>query len=67
MTEPAFGGRCAFALSAGPAERAPMGKPDCTLDVNGETYAFAGAVPRWLFRVIPGSAARAKAHWDARG
>lgn len=61
-----FDGRCAFALSLGPAEKAPLGNPDCTLDVDGRTLVFVGAVPRFLFRLIPGSAERAKRHWEQR-
>lgn len=66
MSTPEFGGTCAFALSLGPADRAPRGKPGCTLERDGHTYVFAGAVPRFLFRVLPGSAERAERHWAAR-
>lgn len=66
MTDLAYDGQCAFALSLGPAEKAPAGRSDCTLVRDGRTYAFAGAVPRALFRMVSGSAARADRHWAER-
>ena len=63
---PDFDGRCAFALSLGPADKAPQGKSDCTLEHEGHTYVFSGAVPLFLFSVLPGSAARAQRHWAER-
>ena len=63
---PAFDGKCAFALSMGPADKAPQGKPEYALERDGQTYLFMGAVPRFLFTVIPGSAKRAQEHWAKR-
>lgn len=60
---PEFDGRCAFALSVGPASKAPAGKAKHTLVKDGKTYVFAGGVPMWLFKVIPGSAERAEKRW----
>ncbi|MER6126510.1 hypothetical protein ABT173_28625 [Streptomyces sp. NPDC001795] len=62
-----FDGKCAFALSVGPAEKAPLGNPKHVLVKDGKTYVFAGAVPKWLFQIIPGSAARAHKHWASAG
>ncbi|MBO9706163.1 MAG: hypothetical protein J7474_11735 [Arthrobacter sp.] len=59
----AFGGKCAFALSLGAGSTAPEGKPEFTLERDGKTYVFSGAVPRALFRWIPGSAVRARRSW----
>lgn len=53
------GGKCAFAVSFGGAAKAPDAKPKYTLTIDGKTYGFFGAVPRALFKMIPGSAARA--------
>ncbi|PSS44821.1 hypothetical protein C6401_06095 [Arthrobacter woluwensis] len=59
----AFGGKCAFALSLGAGSTAPEGKPEFALERDGKTYVFSGAVPRALFRVLPGSATRARKNW----
>ncbi|WFR82873.1 hypothetical protein [Arthrobacter sp. Y-9] len=59
----AFGGKCAFALSLGAGSTAPEGKPEFTLERDGKTYVFSGAVPMALFRWIPGSAVRARKSW----
>ena len=66
MAEPEFGGKCSFAMSLGGPARAPEGKPKYSLVKDGKTYYFMGAVPRLLFQLIPGSAARAQAHWTAK-
>lgn len=69
MAEPSnveFGGKCAFALSLGPADKAPVGKPEYTLVKDGKTYQFMGAVPRFLFKILPGSTQRAQQHWAQR-
>ena len=63
---PEFGGKCAFAMSVGSAAKAPDGKPKYSLVKDGKTYFFFGAVPKLLFQAIPGSAARAQAHWAAK-
>jgi len=63
VNTPEFDGKCAFATSLGPPSKAPRGKPKHTLEVDGKTYVFFGAVPKLLFRLIPGSAERAEAHW----
>ncbi len=54
-----FGGKCAFAVALGGLEKAPLASPACTLEVDGKTYAFTAAVPRWLFKTF-GLAARAQ-------
>jgi len=59
----AFGGQCAFALSLGAGSTAPEGKPEFALVRDGRTYVFSGAVPKALFRWIPGSAMRARRNW----
>ncbi|WP_422935389.1 hypothetical protein [Sinomonas sp. P47F7] len=58
-----FDGKCAFALSVGPAAKAPEGKPEHILVRDGKTYVFSAAVPKWLFQIIPGSADRAQKNW----
>ena len=59
-----FDGKCAFALSAGAGpDKAPAGNPKYTLTQDGTTYVFKAAVPRWLFKTIPGSAERARKRW----
>jgi hypothetical protein len=68
MTEQnvAFDGKCAFALSAGAGpDKAPAGDPKHALEVDGTTYLFKAAVPKLLFKAIPGSAARAQRKWAA--
>jgi YHS domain-containing protein len=62
-TTPEFDGKCAFAVSMGSA-KAPDGKPAHSLVKNGHTYYFSAAVPKLLFRIIPGSEARARARWE---
>ncbi|WP_300681465.1 hypothetical protein [Nocardioides sp.] len=61
----AFNGVCAFAVSVGGAAKAPEAKPQYTLTRDGVTYGFLGAVPRLLFRILPGSAERAQRYWSA--
>jgi hypothetical protein len=56
-------GKCAFAVYVGGATKAPDAKPGYTITVNGTTYGFLGPVPKLLFRLIPGSAARADRLW----
>ena len=53
-------------MSVGSAAKAPDGKPKYSLVKDGKTYFFFGAVPKLLFQTIPGSAARAQAHWAAK-
>ncbi|PSR65784.1 hypothetical protein C8258_21300 [Nocardia sp. MDA0666] len=62
---PEFDGKCAFAVSAAGVERAPTGKSKHTVVEDGKTYVFGGAVPKLLFRLLPGSARRAQARWAA--
>ena len=59
----AFDGKCAFAVSVGGAAKAPDANPKYTVTVNGTTYGFLGVVPKVLFQIIPGSAARADRAW----
>lgn len=59
----AMDGKCAFAVSVGGAARAPDADPNHTVTRNGVTYGFLGVVPKTLFRIIPGSAARADRLW----
>ncbi|KGN30232.1 hypothetical protein N802_09485 [Knoellia sinensis KCTC 19936] len=59
-----FDGKCAFAISVGAVDSAPEHKPTHTLTRDGRTYGFLGPVPKLLFRIIPGSAARAHRRWD---
>ena len=63
---PEFDGLCAFAVSVGPASKAPAGKPSVSLVRDGKTYLFSGVVPKVLFQLIPGSARRAQQHWAAK-
>jgi hypothetical protein len=66
MTNPiqtAFDNKCAFAVSVGGAAKAPDANPKYFVEKNGTTYGFLGAVPKFLFQVIPGSAARADRLW----
>ena len=59
---PEFGGKCAFATSLGGPDKAPQGKPKYTLEQDGKTYVFFGAVPRFLFKTFNlASRAHAKA------
>lgn len=59
----AFDGKCAFAVSVGAAAKAPDANPNYTVTANGTTYGFLGIVPKTLFQIIPGSAARADRAW----
>ncbi|WP_125568310.1 hypothetical protein [Nocardioides baekrokdamisoli] len=59
----AFDGKCAFAVSVGGIRSAPDANPKYFVEKNGTTYGFLGAVPKTLFQIIPGSAARADAAW----
>ena len=59
----AMDGRCAFAVSVGGAAKAPDARPRHTITRNGTTYGFLGPVPKLLFRIVPGSAARADRLW----
>jgi hypothetical protein len=59
----AFDGKCAFAVSLGAGAKAPDADPKYTVTTNDTTYAFVGFVPKLLFRLIPGSAARADRAW----
>ncbi len=59
----AFDGKCAFAVSVGGAQKAPAANPKYTVTKDGRTYGFVGAVPKVLFQLIPGSAARAEKAW----
>ena len=54
MSEQPFelGGKCAFGTALGGLDRAPVGNPRYTLDRNGRTYVFSGALPRFLFRTF---------------
>ncbi|WP_036509731.1 MULTISPECIES: hypothetical protein [Nocardia] len=62
---PEFDGKCAFAVSVAGVERAPTGKSKYTVVEDGKTYVFSGAVPKLLFRLLPGSVRRAQARWAA--
>jgi hypothetical protein len=57
--EAEFGGKCAFAVAMGGPEKAPAGKAKYSLDQDGKTYYFSGAVPRMLFKTF-GLAGRAE-------
>ena len=59
----AFDGKCAFAVSVGGLSKAPAADPKYVVEQNGTTYGFLGIVPKTLFQIIPGSAARADAAW----
>lgn len=63
----AMDGKCAFAVSVGGAAKAPDANPKHTLTRNGTTYGFLGVVPKVLFQLIPGSAARADRLWERHG
>ena len=47
--EAEFGGKCAFAVALGGPEKAPAGKAKYSLEQDGKTYYFSGAVPKMLF------------------
>ena len=47
-----FGGKCAFAVGLGGPAKAPEGNPKYSLEQDGKTYYFSGAVPRWLFKAF---------------
>jgi hypothetical protein len=57
--EAEFGGKCAFAVAMAGPEKAPAGKAKYSLDRDGKTYYFYGAVPRMLFKTF-GLAGRAE-------
>jgi len=59
----AFDGKCAFAVSLGAGAKAPDANPKYSVTKNDTTYAFVGLVPKLLFQIIPGSAARADRAW----
>ena len=58
-----FDGKCAFAVMVAGPDKAPESKPKYTVEKNGKTYGFVGAVPKMLFQIIPGSATRADRKW----
>lgn len=64
-TTPEFDGKCALAVGLGPASKAPAGKAKHSLEIDGKTYYFAAGAAKALFKLIPGSLARAQKHWDA--
>lgn len=58
-----FEGKCAFWVSVRPSRKAPPGRSWHILARGRRMYLFSGAVPKWLFRLIPGSAGRADRNW----
>ncbi len=50
--EAEFGGKCAFAVALGGPEKAPAGNAKYSLDQDGKTYYFSGALPRMLFKTF---------------
>ena len=53
MSEEAeFGGKCAFAVAMGGVAKAPAGKPKYSIEQDGKTYYFSGAVPKMLFKTF---------------
>lgn len=61
-----FDGKCAFAVSVGAPHKAPDAKPEYTLVKDGKTYGFLSPVPKFLFRILPGSTKRAHAACERR-
>ena len=51
-TTPEFDGKCAFAVAMAGRGKAPAGNPKYTLEQNGKTYYFLGAVPKFLFQKL---------------
>jgi hypothetical protein len=63
MTEgetPEFGGTCALGVGLGLGDKAPAGKAKYAVEKNGKTYYLSGALPKLIFQVVPGLAARAE-------
>ncbi len=50
--EAEFGGKCAFAVALGGPKRAPAGKAKYSLEQDGKTYYFYGALARMLFKTF---------------
>jgi YHS domain-containing protein len=62
---PEFGGKCALGVGLGGPAKAPDGKAKYSLEKDGKTYIFSGAVPRLVFKTFPGLAAKAQAKFEA--
>lgn len=60
---PEFGGNCALGMRL---NQDAEGSPDCTLERDGKLYWFKSPATRMLFKVLPNSAAKAQANWEAR-
>ena len=56
-----FEGQCAFAVSTG--KLGVTGSPDHTIEANGRTYTFKNGAARFLWKALPGRAARADLVW----
>ena len=67
MTEntPEFDGKCALGVGLGGASKAPAGKAKYSLEKDGKTYYFSGAVPKLIFQTFPGLAAKAQQKYAA--
>jgi hypothetical protein len=61
---PAFNGHCAFAMSLGKVTEA---SPTSWMIADGKLYLHKNPVAKVLFRVLPGRAAKAAAHWKTPG
>ena len=64
MTEPAFEGQCAFAVSTG--KLGVPGTPELRLEADGQTYLFKNRAARFLWQVLPGRAGKAEEAWRRR-
>ncbi len=62
-SEPEFGGACAFGTALMGAGKAPAGKPEHALTVDGKTYHFSGGLQKRLAAMFPGLLARAQRRW----
>ena len=58
-----FGGKCALAVGLGGPEKAPDAKAKYTIERNGKTYGFFGAVPLMIAKAMPGILDKADKKW----
>ena len=58
---PEFDGQCAFAISTG--KRGVAGSAKHQLADDGKTYYFKNGAARFLWKVLPGRAAKADTVW----
>ena len=58
-----FDGKCALAVSMGGPGKAPAAKAKYTIERNGKTYGFFGAVPLMIAKAMPSIIDKAEKKW----